>query len=316
MSLTEVAPGVWTTTSRTWSTLSTVVVADDGRCLVVDPALAVTEVRELAAEITSRGWRVVAGFSTHPHWDHVLWVPELGDVPRWATAAAVRCSVAHRADILREARADAPGHDPRLIGRLTPLLADAATVPWDGPRAVVLPHRAHCIGSAALVLPEQGVILTGDLVSDREVPLLDLGAAEAEDGAGREECLLHALVAEEGAVAGLEIDDPEVGAPALEHGVHARDPGIVELEVRLRRPADHGRHVGELEHRPRPRAGQDHELGHRSSSRAPILLQASEEARSARRRAISGRARGHRGPRGSGRRGAGRAMTPSRHFAR
>ncbi len=178
MSLTEVAPGVWTTTSRTWSTLSTVVVADDGRCLVVDPALAVTEVRELAAEITSRGWRVVAGFSTHPHWDHVLWVPELGDVPRWATAAAVRCSVAHRADILREARADAPGHDPRLIGRLTPLLADAATVPWDGPRAVVLPHRAHCIGSAALVLPEQGVILTGDLVSDREVPLLDLDAPD------------------------------------------------------------------------------------------------------------------------------------------
>jgi hypothetical protein len=28
---------------------------------------------------------VVAGFSTHPHWDHLLWHPRLGDVPRYAT---------------------------------------------------------------------------------------------------------------------------------------------------------------------------------------------------------------------------------------
>jgi glyoxylase-like metal-dependent hydrolase (beta-lactamase superfamily II) len=178
MSLTEVAQGVWTTTARTWSTLSTVVVATDGRCLVVDPALTVAEVRGLAAEIRERGWRPVAGFSTHPHWDHVLWTDDLGAIPRWATPAAVRTSVAHRADILAESRADAPGHDPRIIGRLTPLLADAGNVPWDGPRAVVVPYRAHCLGSAALVLPEVGVLIAGDLVSDREVPLLDLDAAD------------------------------------------------------------------------------------------------------------------------------------------
>lgn len=178
MSLIEVAPGVWTATARTWSTLSTVVVGDDGRCLVVDPALTVAEVRDLAAEITARGWRPVAGFSTHPHWDHVLWSDDLGAIPRWATQAAVRTSLAHRADILAESRADAPGHDPRIIGRLTPLLADAGKVPWDGPRAVVVPHRAHCLGSAALVLPELGVLIAGDLVSDREVPLLDLDAAD------------------------------------------------------------------------------------------------------------------------------------------
>lgn len=179
MSLTEVAPGVWTCTARTWSTVSTVVVADGGQCLVVDPGITVAEVRALAAEIVARGWRVVGGFSTHPHWDHVLWADELGrSVPRWATPAAVRTSIAHRADILAEAHADAPGHDPRLIGRLTPLLADAAAVPWDGPRVLVVPHRAHCMGSAALVLPDRRVLLAGDLASDREVPLLDLDAAD------------------------------------------------------------------------------------------------------------------------------------------
>lgn len=178
MSLTQVAPGVWVAVASTWSTLSTVVVADDGRCLVVDPGITVDEVHELAAQIRARGWRPVVGFSTHPHWDHVLWCDELGDVPRWATAAAVRTAQAHRADILAEANADAPGHDPRLVGRLAPLLADAAAVPWDGPRAVVVPHRAHCLGSAALVVPERGVLLAGDLASDREVPLLDLDATD------------------------------------------------------------------------------------------------------------------------------------------
>ena len=33
------------------------------------------------------GIPVVAGFSTHPHWDHLLWHPRFGDVPRYATAA-------------------------------------------------------------------------------------------------------------------------------------------------------------------------------------------------------------------------------------
>lgn len=179
MSLIEVAPGVWTATARTWSTLSTVVVAADGRCLVVDPGITVAEVRALAADIQGRGWRPVAGFSTHPHWDHVLWSAELGAaVPRWATPAAVRTATTHRADILTEAQADAPGHDARLVGRLTPLLADAGKVPWDGPRAVVVPHRAHCLGSAALALPDLGVLIAGDLVSDREVPLLDLDATD------------------------------------------------------------------------------------------------------------------------------------------
>ncbi len=178
MSLGEVAPGVWVAVASTWSTSSTVVVADDGRCLVVDPGITLDEVQALAAEIRARGWRPVVGFSTHPHWDHVLWCDELGDVPRWATAAAVRTAHVHRADILAEASADAPGHDPRLVGRLTPLLADAAAIPWDGPRAVVVPHRAHCLGSAALVLPDRGVLLAGDLCSDHEVPLLDLDAAD------------------------------------------------------------------------------------------------------------------------------------------
>jgi len=178
MRLTQVAPGVWTATAATWATLSTVVVADDGACLVVDPGITVQEVGALAAEIGSRGWRPVAGFSTHPHWDHVLWASALGDGPRWATAAAARTAGESRSQILAEADADAPGHDHRFTAVLTPLPDGVGELPWDGPRAVVVPYRAHCPGSAALLLPGAGVLVAGDMFSDTEVPFLDLDAPD------------------------------------------------------------------------------------------------------------------------------------------
>ena len=87
--LTEVAPGVWTATAEIWTSLTTLIVADDGACLVVDPGISVAEVAALADEVARRGWSVAAGFATHPHWDHMLWARSLGDVPRWATRRAV-----------------------------------------------------------------------------------------------------------------------------------------------------------------------------------------------------------------------------------
>ncbi len=41
---------------------------------------------DLADEVERLGIPVVAGFSTHPHTDHLLWRPRFGDVPRYATA--------------------------------------------------------------------------------------------------------------------------------------------------------------------------------------------------------------------------------------
>ncbi len=77
---------------------------------------------------------------------------------------------------MSEADGTAPGHDAPLVGRLDPLTDDV--VPWSGPRVVVVPHSAHCRGSVALLLPDAGVLLAGDLLSDVELPLLDLEAAD------------------------------------------------------------------------------------------------------------------------------------------
>ncbi|MDD9205450.1 MBL fold metallo-hydrolase, partial [Georgenia sp. 10Sc9-8] len=51
-------------------------------------------------------------------------------------------------------------------------------VPWPGPEALVLEHRAHAPGHAALWLPDPRVLVAGDMLSDTEVPLLDLTAAD------------------------------------------------------------------------------------------------------------------------------------------
>ena len=176
--LTEVARGVSTATAEIWTSLTTVVVADDGACLVVDPGISVGEIAALARAIRARGWTVAAGFSTHPHWDHVLWSRDLGAGPRWATPAGVKHARTVLGHNLTESAAAAPGHDPELIGRLVALPDGAGEVPWDGPRAVVVPHEAHCPGHAGLVLPEAGVLLSGDMLSDLEIPLLDVEAPD------------------------------------------------------------------------------------------------------------------------------------------
>lgn len=176
--LTEVAPGVWTTTAEIWTSLTTVVVGDDGACLVVDPGITVAEVAALAQAIWDRGWTVAAGFSTHPHWDHLLWAAALGDAPRWATRRSCSHAVAERPDVLAKAEAAAPGHDRDRTGRVVPLPDGASEIPWDGPRVVVVEHEAHCPGHAGLAIPHAGVLLAGDMLSDLEIPLLDVEAAD------------------------------------------------------------------------------------------------------------------------------------------
>lgn len=175
---TQVAPGVWTATAEIWSSLTTAIVAPDGTCLLVDPGITVAEITDRALETQRHGWHVTAGFATHPHWDHVLWHQDLPDVPRWATAAAVAAQEATRAADLVKAEDMAPGHDPALFARLTALPDGSDRLPWPGRDVVVVRHDGHAVGHAALVVPDAGVMIAGDMLSDREIPLLDTDATD------------------------------------------------------------------------------------------------------------------------------------------
>src|SRR6516225_11808384 len=157
-------------------TTSTVVVGSSGGCLVIDPAVTVADLAGLAAELTARGLRPAVAWSTHPHWDHVLWSRELGDAPRYAAPAAVDIAPKMRDDIVQWVERAVPGHDLSLVGRMRSL--DAAAVPWDGPEARLIIHDGHAPGHGAVFLPESGVLIAGDMCSDVEIPLLDTVATD------------------------------------------------------------------------------------------------------------------------------------------
>jgi glyoxylase-like metal-dependent hydrolase (beta-lactamase superfamily II) len=149
--------------------------------LLIDPGVRGDEMICLANDLRELGQPVVAGFSTHPHWDHLLWHPRLGTAPRYGTA---RCAATVRA------RLSDPGAKARiaelippdiveqvpldLLGLITDLPAETGQIPWDGPQVRIIEHQAHAPGHAALLIAERGVLVAGDMLSDVLIPSLDL----------------------------------------------------------------------------------------------------------------------------------------------
>jgi glyoxylase-like metal-dependent hydrolase (beta-lactamase superfamily II) len=139
----------------------------------------------LATDLGELGRPVVAGFSTHPDWDHVLWIPAFGDVPRFATArgaAAIADLLAQpdwRDQLEPYLPPDISGEIPmELFGLLTALPAGAAHLPWDGPALRIVEHQGHAAGHAALLIEESGVLVAGDMLSDILIPFFDGGGAD------------------------------------------------------------------------------------------------------------------------------------------
>jgi glyoxylase-like metal-dependent hydrolase (beta-lactamase superfamily II) len=162
-----------------------VVVQGQAGVLLIDPGITGAEMACLANDLRVLGLPVVAGFSTHPDWDHVLWRPDLGEAPRYGTA---RCAAVMR-DLLSGAdwRARvAEGLPPEiaeeisleLFGLITALPAETTQVPWDGPKVRIIEHPAHAQGHAALLIEERGVLVAGDMLSDILIPFPDLDAAD------------------------------------------------------------------------------------------------------------------------------------------
>jgi len=177
--LEQVAQGVMVHRSELLQN-NTVVVQGQTGVLVVDPGLTRSEMACLAEDLRELGLPVVAGFSTHPDWDHVLWHPGLGDAPRYGTArcAAVMRDVRTQPDWRDRA---AEGLPPEIAeetpldgyGLITGLPAGTARMPWDGPDARIVEHPAHAPGHAALLIEARGVLVAGDMLSDLFVPMLD-----------------------------------------------------------------------------------------------------------------------------------------------
>jgi glyoxylase-like metal-dependent hydrolase (beta-lactamase superfamily II) len=224
---------------------NTVVVQGPLGAFIVDPGITSDEMTCLADDLRELGQPIVAGFATHPDWDHVLWHPELGDAPRYGTA---RCAAVMR-DLLSSADwrdrvteglppeiAEEVPLDP--FGLITELPAGAVRVPWDGPEVRIIEHQGHAQGHAALLVEEPGVLVAGDMLSDILPPFPDLDAADPiedylaglqllEDVADRGEALVpgHGSVAR-GDEISARIERDRAYVHALRDGDDPDDPRI------------------------------------------------------------------------------------------
>ena len=182
--LKQVAEGVLVHESEFIQSNSVVVQGTAG-VLLIDPGITGDEMADLADDLRGLGQPVVAGFSTHPDWDHVLWHEAFGGAPRYGTA---RCAASIR-DLLanadwkdRIAGALPPEYAEDIpmdmLGRIAGLPAGTAQIPWDGTTVRIIEHQAHAPGHAALLIEERGVLVAGDMLSDILMPFLDLDAAD------------------------------------------------------------------------------------------------------------------------------------------
>jgi glyoxylase-like metal-dependent hydrolase (beta-lactamase superfamily II) len=181
--LRQVADGVLVHESQFMQS-NAVVVSGRAAVLLIDAGVTEEEMAGLADDLVELDQPVVAGFSTHPHWDHLLWHPALGTPPRYSTA---RCAAPVREwlpDAATKARVasfmppDIVDQVPLdLLGLIAGLPDGATQIPWDGPPVLLIEHQAHAPGHAALLIEDRGVLVAGDMLSDILIPMLDMSGA-------------------------------------------------------------------------------------------------------------------------------------------
>ncbi|WP_371674681.1 MBL fold metallo-hydrolase [Streptomyces sp. NBC_00289] len=213
--LNQVGDGVWVRQSE-WVWANSIAVRGEEGLILIDPGIHGSELQQLADAVDRLGIPVVAGFSTHPHWDHLLWHSRFGDVPRYATPTAAHVASQARERAQEMAAESASGVPLDLVALVTPLPTDGGPVPGE-----IIEHRAHAVGHAAVLLADRGVLLAGDMLSDVLIPLFDF---RQDDQVGAYAAALARL----GEVAG------QVDVVVPGHGAVAEGP-----EVAARLAADH-----------------------------------------------------------------------------
>jgi glyoxylase-like metal-dependent hydrolase (beta-lactamase superfamily II) len=242
--LTRIAEGVLVHESEFIQSNTTVVQGREG-VLLVDPGITLPELAELDDDLRELGQPVVAGFSTHPDWDHLLWHPGFGEVPRYATdsgAAFIQTVLSSRDWQEQVAEGLPPEHAEEipmeLLGLITGLPPGTTRLPWDGPAVRILEHRAHAHaqGHAALLVEDSGVLIAGDMLSDILMPFLDLAAAHPLDD------YLDALRLFDGVAGRVEVVVPGHGSVGGREEFRARidqDRAYVEALLEGRSPDDY-----------------------------------------------------------------------------
>src|SRR5262249_892217 len=133
---------------------NTVVVQGLAGVLLIDPGITGDEMAALANDLHELGQPVVAGFSTHPHWDHLPWHAKFGEAPRYGPArcgADIKVLLSQadwKAQVAEMFPPDIGDQIPLddLFGQITSLPAETEQLPWDGPEVRIIEHQGHAAG--------------------------------------------------------------------------------------------------------------------------------------------------------------------------
>jgi len=168
--LTDGPVRVGVTTSRRDQTTSTLILAGT-EAVLVDPAWDPDELAWIADDLRHRGIRVVAGFATHAHHDHLLWHPHWPGAARWASVPTAHLAGQRRTELIAALGSGWPSELTALVGIVTPTTEQR--LPWTGPPIELITHDAHAPGHTALWVPAAQALIAGDMLSDVELPLLE-----------------------------------------------------------------------------------------------------------------------------------------------
>jgi glyoxylase-like metal-dependent hydrolase (beta-lactamase superfamily II) len=162
--------------------MNSVVLLSPTHAVLVDPGVLPSEIEDIADRVRRSGPAEITLVMTHAHWDHVL------GRSRWPSAHVV----AHdrfAADLERtmqwvhdEADRIAAQHGETWKQRFEPFRANqrvsgqhfARLGPW---RVVFRDAFGHSHSQLTLHLPEQRVLIAADMLSDIEIPTLNVPAA-------------------------------------------------------------------------------------------------------------------------------------------
>jgi hydroxyacylglutathione hydrolase len=179
---TDLGGGVRVRRSVAYAMNSTVLLHPE-HAVVIDPGVLPSELDDLARVVREAAPAQVTLVFTHAHWDHVLgrpWWPAARTVAHDRFAAELHRDLAH---IRAEAAACAATHGETFADPFLPFSPDDAVSglhfhplrPW---RPVFRDAFGHCASQLSVHLPEAGVLVAADMLSDIEVPMLD-GPPEA-----------------------------------------------------------------------------------------------------------------------------------------
>jgi glyoxylase-like metal-dependent hydrolase (beta-lactamase superfamily II) len=158
--------------------MNSALLLDREHAVLVDPGVLPSELDDLAAAVRETRPRALTLVFTHSHWDHVLgrpWWPQAGTVGHAGLGAELRRDAA---SILAEACGQAARSGEAWSHGFQPFEPDLAVEdgrtialgPW---RLTLREARGHCDSQITVQLPDRGLLIAGDLLSDLEIPWLD-----------------------------------------------------------------------------------------------------------------------------------------------